>query len=58
VHRNVESAYFEGVADRLELSGDPRILRAVEAEHGTRWIVTADPEGNKFCVCYTGRSRG
>jgi hypothetical protein len=23
-------------------------------EHGTTWIVMADPEGNEFCVCASG----
>jgi len=23
-------------------------------EHGTNWILMADPEGNEFCVCDGG----
>ena len=27
-------------------------------EHGTTWIVMADPEGNEFCVCDGGAGSG
>jgi len=25
-------------------------------EHGNRWVVMADPEGNEFCVCNAEQS--
>jgi hypothetical protein len=28
-----------------------RIVGEVIEEHGNRWIVMADPEGNEVCVC-------
>jgi len=37
-------------AARLEQIGACR-LSGVREEHGSRWIVMADPEGNEFCVC-------
>jgi len=27
-------------------------------EHGSRWVVMADPEGNEFCVCDGGVGGG
>lgn len=35
--------------DRLEELGAARISDEL-SEHGFRWIVVADPEGNEFCV--------
>jgi len=25
------------------------------SEHGTTWVLMADPEGNEFCVCDAGQ---
>jgi predicted enzyme related to lactoylglutathione lyase len=36
---------------RLESLGARRIEAEPYEEHGMRWIVMADPEGNEFCVC-------
>jgi len=35
---------------------DPNKLAEDDAveEHGNRWVVMADPEGNEFCVCNGG----
>jgi predicted enzyme related to lactoylglutathione lyase len=41
---------FREEAERLEGLG-ARALGPVVEEHGTAWIVMADPEGNEFCVC-------
>jgi hypothetical protein len=30
-------------------------MAAIE-EHGHRWVVMADPEGNEFCVCTAGHA--
>ncbi|MGW3765434.1 VOC family protein, partial [Streptomyces sp. NPDC005131] len=35
--------------DRLERLGAARLSEEL-SEHGFRWIVVADPEGNEFCV--------
>src|SRR2546430_250973 len=51
VHLDIETADIEEEASRLEgLGAQRRELKARE-EHGTRWFVMADPEGNEFCVC-------
>jgi predicted enzyme related to lactoylglutathione lyase len=36
---------------RLEGLGARRIVDDAFEEHGARWVVMADPEGNEFCVC-------
>ncbi|MFI6937718.1 VOC family protein [Streptomyces sp. NPDC050418] len=49
--------------ERLERLGARRITGEM-SEHGFRWIVVADPEGNEFCVFHppakvvTGRVAG
>ena len=40
----------EAEAVRLEAIGARR-LSGVFEEHGSRWIVMADPEGNELCIC-------
>jgi len=30
-------------------------MGAAVEEHGNRWVVMADPEGNEFCVCNAGQ---
>ena len=32
-----------------------RIVEDAIEEHGNRWVVMADPEGNEFCVCNAGQ---
>ena len=27
-------------------------------EHGTTWVLMADPEGNEFCICDGGNPTG
>jgi predicted enzyme related to lactoylglutathione lyase len=41
-------------AGRLEGLGARRVQAEEMHEHGTTWIVMADPEGNEFCVCDSG----
>ncbi|MGH2759815.1 MAG: VOC family protein [Actinomycetota bacterium] len=53
VHFDVETADIESMANELESIGARR-MGAVQAEHGSRWIVMNDPEGNEFCVCDAG----
>jgi predicted enzyme related to lactoylglutathione lyase len=36
---------------RLETLGARRLGAQPFEEHGMRWFVMADPEGNEFCVC-------
>jgi hypothetical protein len=54
VHFDIETADIEREAARLEGLGARRLEDAARAEHGTRWFVMADPEGNEFCVCDSG----
>jgi predicted enzyme related to lactoylglutathione lyase len=41
---------IEAEVARLEGLGARRLSGVLE-EHGSRWIVMADPEGNELCVC-------
>lgn len=43
-------------ANRLERLGAERLSEEM-SEHGFRWIVLADPEGNEFCVFIPPSSR-
>jgi predicted enzyme related to lactoylglutathione lyase len=54
MHVDIEVLDIEAVADRLEQQGARRISAHAQAEHGSRWILMADPEGNEFCVCDGG----
>ena len=51
MHLDIEVADIDGLAARLEGLGGTRLNADAHAEHGCRWIVMADPEGNEFCVC-------
>jgi hypothetical protein len=39
----------------VEGLGARRIQAAAIEEHGNRWMVMADPEGNEFCGCNAGQ---
>jgi predicted enzyme related to lactoylglutathione lyase len=54
MHLDVEVPDIVAVADRLEQHGARRISADPQTEHGSSWIVMADPEGNEFCVCDGG----
>jgi len=54
MHLDIDHPDIEGEAARLEALGARRIEGDGRLEHGTRWIVMADPEGNEFCVCDGG----
>jgi predicted enzyme related to lactoylglutathione lyase len=51
MHLDMRVADIEAEAARLTALGATRTSEAAVAEHGSRWIVMADPEGNEFCVC-------
>ena len=40
--------------DTPDVDGEVARLDPPRAEHGSRWVVMADPEGNEFCVCDAG----
>ena len=54
MHLDIETADVEAEAARLEALGAHRLRADMVHEHGTSWIVMADPEGNEFCVCDGG----
>ena len=54
MHLDIETPMVEQVSVRLEQLGATRISPEIVAEHGQRWIVMTDPEGNEFCVCDGG----
>ena len=58
VHFDIETPDIDSEAARLESLGARRLDTEVREEHGTRWFVMADPEGNEFCVCNAGSAGG
>lgn len=54
MHLDIEVADIEAEASRLEALGARRVQPAQLHEHGTTWILMADPEGNELCVCDAG----
>ena len=51
MHVDLHAADIEAEASRLEALGATRVQPGTSSEHGTTWILMADPEGNEFCVC-------
>ena len=51
MHLDIHVADIEAEAARLEGLGAHRVEREVLHEHGSHWILMADPEGNELCVC-------
>ena len=58
MHLDIDATDIEAEATRLEALGAKRLAAAPVHEHGTNWILMADPEGNEFCVCDGGASEG
>jgi predicted enzyme related to lactoylglutathione lyase len=58
MHFDIETATVDQEVERLERLGARRIVDDAVEEHGNRWIVMADPEGNEFCVCNAGQPSG
>ncbi|MDQ3738689.1 MAG: VOC family protein [Actinomycetota bacterium] len=54
MHLDFEVSDIESEADRLVALGAARVSDGPRSEHGSSWIVMADPEGNEFCVCDAG----
>jgi predicted enzyme related to lactoylglutathione lyase len=54
MHFDIETADVGGEASRLESLGARRLEDGVRSEHGSNWVIMADPEGNEFCVCDGG----
>jgi predicted enzyme related to lactoylglutathione lyase len=58
MHMDIETADIEREAARLEALGARRVDPGTLREHGSQWILMADPEGNEFCVCDGGAGGG
>jgi predicted enzyme related to lactoylglutathione lyase len=54
MHFDIETPTVDDEVARLEGLGARRLEQDAIEEHGTRWVVMADPEGNEFCVCNAG----
>ncbi len=57
LHFDIETPSVDEEVARLQGLGAQRIEPDAIQEHGNRWIVMADPEGNEFCVCNGGANR-
>ena len=55
MHLDIETPAVDDEVTRLENLGARRLEGEPRAEHGTRWVIMADPEGNEFCVCDGGQ---
>jgi predicted enzyme related to lactoylglutathione lyase len=58
MHIDIEIADIQAEADRLTRLGGQRVSEGTYSEHGSSWILMADPEGNEFCVCDNGSPAG
>ena len=56
MHFDIDTPAVDEEVARLEALGARRLETDAIEEHGTRWVVMADPEGNEFCVCNAGQS--
>lgn len=54
VHLDITCPTVVSEAERLERLGARRLTSEM-SEHGSTWVVMADPEGNEFCVCDNGQ---
>jgi predicted enzyme related to lactoylglutathione lyase len=56
MHLDIETPHVEAEAARLGSLGAHRLETELRTEHGTNWVIMADPEGNEFCACDGGAS--
>ena len=54
MHLDIDTSEVDSEVTRLEGIGARRLETGDRNEHGMRWVVMADPEGNEFCVCGPG----
>jgi predicted enzyme related to lactoylglutathione lyase len=54
MHLDIETSHVDDEIARLEELGARRLEDDARSEHGTTWVIMADPEGNEFCVCDGG----
>ncbi len=55
MHFDIETPTVDEEVARLEGLGAKRMQADAIEEHGNRWVVMADPEGNEFCICNAGQ---
>ena len=55
MHFDIEVPDIETEAARLVDLGATRVSDGPCREHGSTWILMADPEGNEFCICDAGQ---
>lgn len=55
MHLDIEVPDIGAEAQRLIALGATRVSGGICSEHGSNWILMADPEGNEFCVCDAGQ---
>jgi predicted enzyme related to lactoylglutathione lyase len=58
MHLDIEVPDIDVEADRLTGLGAQRVGDDTCSEHGSTWILMADPEGNEFCICDNGSPAG
>jgi predicted enzyme related to lactoylglutathione lyase len=58
MHLDIETSDIDAEAKRLEALGARRVSDEAYSEHGSRWHLMEDPEGNEFCVCDGGAGSG
>ena len=54
MHLDIETPDIQREAKRLTGLGAHRVTNSTCTEHGSTWILMADPEGNEFCICDNG----
>jgi predicted enzyme related to lactoylglutathione lyase len=54
IHLDIETPDIEREANRLIQLGARRVNNSTCSEHGSTWILMADPEDNEFCICDNG----
>ena len=58
MHIDIQTPDVDTEVARLEMLGATRAEPKTRTEHGSRWVIMADPEGNEFCVCDGGAGSG
>lgn len=51
MHIDLKVPDVDAEVERLVGLGAKRLSDGTMEEHGSQWVVMADPEGNEFCVC-------
>lgn len=54
MHLDIETPDIGREAERLIGLGAHRLNDSTCSEHGSSWVLMADPEGNEFCICDNG----